>query len=218
MLDDWVLGEDDKYTYDPSVTSKNDPNLGDREYIGKSVNDVFNHYAENNSISNFFGGKPEFGDISSWPGEISTYENTMADNWAEGNMVKKTIYETVNSFSIVFQSMNPFDDNVTTLRGENLNGTDRSEHGANVAATLMPIGAAKTAGYGLNFRYYANAKGVGMNVTKHNNRLLGMDWHKFKIGGKKTGTFINRPHIDIPNKGVKHWPWHQLDKWKRGVK
>lgn len=72
-------------------------------------------------------------------------------------------------------------------------------------------------GYGLNLRYYPNASGIGLNVTRNSQRILGLDWHRFKIGGRKTGRFINRPHIDIPGKGVKHWPWHQLDKWKRGM-
>ena len=140
------------------------------------------------------------------------------DKWEEStNIFAQTTYSIANSFSIVFQSLNPFDNQVTTLSGEGLNGTDRSEYGADVATTLIPVSVAKGLRYGLNFRYYANAKGAGLNITKNSDRILGIDWHKFKIGGRKTGKIINRPHIDIPNKGVKHWPWHQIDKWKRGV-
>ena len=60
-----------------------------------------------------------------------------------------------------------------------------------------------------SFRTYPNAKGFGFDFE-----TIRFDWHKFKLGGRKTGKFYNLPHIDIPGK-VKHWPWHQLNKWKR---
>lgn len=88
----------------------------------------------------FFGVKPDFGEnITPWPGEISSDPETTADRWENGNIAQQTIYGTLNSLSVVGQSLNPFDDEVTTLSGEGLNGTDRSEYGAMAAATLMPI-------------------------------------------------------------------------------
>ena len=78
-------------------------------------------------------------------------------------------------------------------------------------------GYVRAIGYGFNFRYYHNAIGVGANITKHGQRVFGLDYHRFRIGGKKLGRDVWRVHIDIPAKGVKHFPWHQIDKWKRGV-
>ncbi|MCL6293889.1 DUF6443 domain-containing protein [Jejuia spongiicola] len=76
---------------------------------------------------------------------FSQRENTMADNWATGNFIQRGIYETANSFSIFTQSMNPFDNQVTNLRGSYVGHKDNSEHGAIVSATLIPIGSAKIA-------------------------------------------------------------------------
>lgn len=64
-----------------------------------------------------------------------------------------------------------------------------------------------------SFKIYPNAKGFGFDFNK-----VQFDVHKFRLGGRKTGYDVWRPHIDIPSKGVKHWLWHQIDKWKRGVK
>src|SRR5690606_37204868 len=61
--DDWVLGKDG-YTWDPNVTSADDPDLNGREYIGKSINDVSAHYKEHNPISSLFFGEPKIGDTS----------------------------------------------------------------------------------------------------------------------------------------------------------
>ncbi len=71
--------------------------------------------------------------------------------------------------------------------------------------------------FSINVRYYPNAKGVGLNILKNGERLIGFDWHRFKLGGKKTGKFYNLPHLDIGD-NISHWPWKQLDKWNRGVK
>ena len=77
------------------------------------------------------------------------------------------------------------------------------------AVTLAPIVAIapNLNGVGVNVRLYPNAKGVGMNVTKNGQRVVGLDWHEFKMGGKNTGTMVNRPHIDAPFSGMHHWPW-----------
>ena len=64
-----------------------------------------------------------------------------------------------------------------------------------------------------SFKVYPNAKGFGFDF-----KTIRFDAHKFRLGGRKTGYDVWRPHIDIPSRRIKHWPWHQLDKWKRGVK
>jgi RHS repeat-associated protein len=62
-----------------------------------------------------------------------------------------------------------------------------------------------------------NSKGGGITAKINGERVIGLDWHQFKVGGKKTGSLINRPHLDLPLLGTKHFPWHQIDKAKRGV-
>ncbi len=62
--------------------------------------------------------------------------------------------------------------------------------------------AAGKAGYSVWFRYYKNAKGVGVGISRHSKRIVSLDWHRFK----KYGRYMNRPHVNgIP--GHKHWPW-----------
>ena len=62
--------------------------------------------------------------------------------------------------------------------------------------------AAKAAGYEVVFWRYPNAHGIGMNILKQGDRIIGFDWHRFK----SLGEMVNRLHIDIPGK-IKHWPW-----------
>lgn len=50
---------------------------------------------------------------------------------------------------------------------------------------------------------YPNAGGRGLNILSDGKRLIGFDWHKFKLGGK----MVNRPHIDLPYFKWHHWPW-----------
>ncbi|WP_348701159.1 RHS repeat domain-containing protein [Leeuwenhoekiella blandensis] len=139
---DWVYDNiTGKYSWDPTVTSSTDVDLKGREYVGQSINDVTTHYSENNPLATFFGFDPEFGDISYWPGEFTADPDNWVDAWAKSsNIFASTAYNIVNSFSIVGQSLNPFDNQVTSLVGEGLNGTDRSMYGAEVSATLVPIG------------------------------------------------------------------------------
>jgi RHS repeat-associated protein len=65
----------------------------------------------------------------------------------------------------------------------------------------------------LSFKIYPNAKGFGFDFGK-----IRFDAHRFRLGGRKTGYDVWLPHIDVPSRGIKHWPWHQIDKFKRGVK
>jgi len=80
------------------------------------------------------------------------------------------------------------------------------------------LGAATYHQIGASLLRYKNANGVGLKITKEGKSLIRFDWHKFRIGGRKLGRDVNRPHVDIPGRGVKHWPWHQIDKIQRGVK
>ncbi|MBX7151962.1 fibronectin type III domain-containing protein [bacterium] len=76
----------------------------------------------------------------------------------------------------------------------------------------------KELGFSVKVMRYVNSSGFGINLYKKGERLLGLDWHKFKLGGKVTGKIVNLPHIDLDKLGVKHWPWKQMDQWMRGVK
>ena len=51
--------------------------------------------------------------------------------------------------------------------------------------------------------------------TKHQIRL---DWHRFKVNVGERGrdgyrhppsVEWNLPHVDIPRRGMKHWPWRR---------
>jgi RHS repeat-associated protein len=61
-------------------------------------------------------------------------------------------------------------------------------------------------GYSVIFRRYPRAGGGGMTVEKSGRRVFGIDWHKFKLGGKE----VNRPHFHsgaTKNQLKKHRPW-----------
>lgn len=83
---------------------------------------------------------------------------------------------------------------------------------------LQYVGNLKITNQSIRILKYPNAKGYGINTYVNGERTIGLDWHQFKIGGKKNGVLINRPHIDLPQNNIKHFPWHQINKYKRGVK
>ncbi len=60
-------------------------------------------------------------------------------------------------------------------------------------------------GYSVVFRRYPNAGGGGGSLlrasTSKSSPVISVDWHRF---GSPTKF---RPHIDIPSKGINHWPW-----------
>jgi hypothetical protein len=70
------------------------------------------------------------------------------------------------------------------------------------AVAIAALGTAAAFGYEVVVYFYPRAVGVGLNVLKNGKRIIGFDWHRFKVAGK----MVNRPHIDIPGV-VKHWPW-----------
>ena len=138
--DDWVLGKNGKYIYDADVTSALDPDLSGRIYVGKSLDDVAENYSNNNPISSFLGGEPEFGDTSDWQGEIKADLKNWVDDWADSdNFLSELSYTSVNEGSLTFQAMNPFDNRVTTLQGHGVNSRELTDAGANTFASMIPL-------------------------------------------------------------------------------
>lgn len=145
--DDWIYDKQNKeYVWNGNVTRPENTPKG-FEYVGPSENDVKEHYKENHPVKYFFGIAPTFGENHTpYHGEIRAKETNWVDNWAESdNILAQASYSTVNSFSIVGQSLNPFDNQVTALTGEYVGHTDRSAHAVEVAATLIPVGKVKVA-------------------------------------------------------------------------
>ena len=87
---------------------------------------------------------------------------------------------------------------------------------------LRPFGLASF------YYYYPNANGFGLLVEKiktqsQKRQVLRLDWHRFNVnvgrpgrpyeygGTSRHGPSIelNLPHIDLPMRGVRHWPWRQ---------
>lgn len=83
-------------------------------------------------------------------------------------------------------------------------------------------------GYCCFYFSYPNAQGFGFIVepldiqhlplSKRSKRQIRLDWHKFTINTGDVGRNgyrhppskeVNRPHIDAPQRGVKHWPWRR---------
>ena len=79
------------------------------------------------------------------------------------------------------------------------------------------------------FYYYPNANGFGLLVERiadkkcDREQMLRLDWHRFTVNVGKPGkpyeyggrsrhppsVVLNLPHIDLPFRGVRHWPWRQ---------
>lgn len=85
------------------------------------------------------------------------------------------------------------------------------------------------------FYSYPNAGGVGiilepanvqhLNANKRSKRQIRFDWHRFSVNKGDIGRdgyrhppsiCINRPHLDIPKLGLKHWPWRRQHKVSNG--
>jgi hypothetical protein len=87
---------------------------------------------------------------------------------------------------------------------------------------------ARSFGYTLFFYSYPNANGGGFILeplavqdlpsNKRTREQMRLDWHKFKFNVGNIGrdgfqhppaVEKNLPHIDVPLKGIKHWPWRR---------
>lgn len=63
-------------------------------------------------------------------------------------------------------------------------------------------------GWSISLGRYKRAGGGGINVFRNGKRILGLDWHKFKLNGK----MVNRPHYhrgSTKNQLRKHRPWEK---------
>jgi hypothetical protein len=97
-----------------------------------------------------------------------------------------------------------------------------------VAVFLFTEPLARFCGYASFFYYYPNAGGGGyiaeplaVQALPSNQRArnqIRLDWHRFKynIGAIGRNGYRhppslqrNLPHIDIPKRGIKHWPWRR---------
>jgi hypothetical protein len=97
-----------------------------------------------------------------------------------------------------------------------------------VAVFLLTEPMARSCGYASFFYCYPNAGGCGyiaeplaVQALPSNQRAkkqIRLDWHRFNynigtIGrnGYRHPPALQRnlPHIDIPKRGVKHWPWRR---------
>jgi RHS repeat-associated protein len=76
----------------------------------------------------------------------------------------------------------------------------------------------KATSQAIKLHQYPRVNGGGLNFYVNGERTIGLDWHEFKLGGKKTGKTVNLPHVDLDQARVKHFPWKQGDKYIRGVK
>lgn len=84
------------------------------------------------------------------------------------------------------------------------------------------------------FYSYPNADGFGfilepvniqqLPLTKRSKQQIRLDWHRFSVNVGAVGRDgyrhppsreINRPHIDAPQWGVKHWPWRFAPKKRK---
>mmetsp|Transcript_5135 Transcript_5135/g.6634 ORF Transcript_5135/g.6634 Transcript_5135/m.6634 type:complete len:197 (-) Transcript_5135:149-739(-) len=81
------------------------------------------------------------------------------------------------------------------------------------------------------FYAYPNAGGVGiileptqvqhLTQSQRVKRQIRLDWHRFSLNIGRTGRdgykhppsiVRNLPHVDMPSRGLKHWPWRRRHK------
>lgn len=84
------------------------------------------------------------------------------------------------------------------------------------------------------FYSYPNAHGFGFIVepldcqhlplNKRAKRQVRLDWHRFNVNIGNVGRDgyrhppaieMNRPHLDAPGWGIKHWPWRRKHSFER---
>lgn len=68
------------------------------------------------------------------------------------------------------------------------------------------------------FKFYDGGRGCGFNLYYAGWRKIGIDWHAFQVRqdlvtGKPLRPadqyFMNRPHVDLPDYNLHHYPWAQ---------
>ena len=103
-----------------------------------------------------------------------------------------------------------------------------TSHPGDVPRSAKPAWPGRLAGVGA---WYADIKltnqnialwkyksgGGGLNMFVNGKRTIGLDVNKVRLGGKKIGKDYMLPAVDLHQLGIKHFPWKQLDKYKRGA-
>ncbi|CAM9874138.1 unnamed protein product, partial [Heterosigma akashiwo] len=93
---------------------------------------------------------------------------------------------------------------------------------------------ARILGYVSFFYSYPNAQGCGVVLEPRNvqhlrqaeraKHQIRIDWHRFDLNIGNIGrqgyrhppaVSMNLPHIDMPKKGMKHWPWRRKENYNR---
>ena len=61
---------------------------------------------------------------------------------------------------------------------------------------------------------WGSGRGLGLNFYWRGQRILGIDWHRWvrrregkRFLKKEDQFYLNRPHLDIPQLQIHHWPW-----------
>ena len=92
-------------------------------------------------------------------------------------------------------------------------------------------------GYVSYYYFYPNASGFGiiweplsaqsLSMSERAKHQIRCDWHRFSVNvgaigrdGYRHPPSVSKhaPHIDIPMKGLKHWPWRRKMNVQRGIK
>src|SRR5690606_16115817 len=181
--EDWVYNKKDKtYHWDSKVNKPSDITNSNYEYVGKSTDDVKDHYDNNNWF-----GNPEFGnDLNApWSGEIKEYKPTTMKKWSESDsFLGQASYEFANSFYLSAQSLNPFQDRETiqNIGGTGATQSERVEAGVWATVAFIPTskGIEYTAKGG---KFLMNSKVMYQSLSKGKNGF----WN-FRIGLRNTKT------------------------------
>lgn len=226
--DDWIRNKKSgKYEWKSNVESKEDTPEG-YTYVGKSISDVKRHYifslgAKYSIFGTLYGefvGNPEFGDVSSWPGEITENKKDWVDDWSEtSNIFGQMSYSFFNDSSIFLQSMNPFDTRVTHLNGKGVVGSEGVDHGVFGMMNVIPIsGAIQATKFTLGSKLYTSSSRSTSGELMFRFRLINfksnyhfsLERHSFNTN---FGTPLFTTHINYGLGGR----WHYfLNPFKKG--
>src|SRR5690606_8513412 len=132
--EDWVYNKKDKtYHWDSKVNKPSDITNGNYEYVGKSTDDVSEHYKDNNPFKSYLFSPTIGEDLNApWNGEISTRNTSVLDEWkSSDNIVSKITYSAVNDTYVATQALNPFQDRerITDITGAGVNQAEIVDSG-----------------------------------------------------------------------------------------
>ncbi|WP_299434980.1 hypothetical protein [uncultured Maribacter sp.] len=192
---DWVLGKDGKYVWDEEVTSKYDTDLNGREYIGKTLKKVENHFIKNNSwFSRYTGSKKggflSYTDLNSYytPRVNMVVQDVFNRHKWKHNLVKNKSNRLNNGR---FDKTNVNNDFNILVKGSNqsIEGAvclDGHEYSYNAVINTSAISSKQL--YITDYFYTHNRKGSMLAIGNTGNDLLG---NYFSVSNK----FV---HSDIP--------------------